>query len=138
MTDLEIAAFLARHPAVAARVLAFAEVVATVGYDQVPVFPGGWEFWTYDILDYWLNKLPSSIPASGMAVWDETLHGWVILFPDANGTVRFTLSNNAGAALQINKPAYESPTPPGTSPLEQLGWLLLVVAAAVVYSAWKR
>lgn len=132
LTDTEIAGFLLRNPVIAVRVGEFNSIVANLGYDQAPTPPGGFEFWKYDVVDYWLRRLPGWIPSWGLACWDSSLGGWVVIFPAAQGFLRFTLSDNSGAAFQINKPPFTSPDPPGGSPLDMLWLLALVVVGAVV------
>lgn len=132
LTQLEIIGFLARHPSIGARVSEFVGIVNTVGYDQAPRPPGGWNILDYDVIDYWLKQLPGWIPPWGIAAWDDALSGYVVIFPDAIGDLRYTLSDNRGAAFEIEKPDFQSPNPPGGSPADTLILLGVVLVAAVV------
>ncbi len=129
LTTLEQAAFLLRHPVVAARVALFQEAVNTVGYDQSPQPPGGWDIWNQDLLDYWLRQIPGWIPSWGIAVADTPYWPYVVIFPDAVGVLRYT-GTDAAQAVHIG-----DPPPAGIPDTSPIDWITLaVVAGALLYA----
>src|SRR4029079_13822987 len=116
LTSAATLAFLVRHPIIAARVEEFTYVVNTVGYDQSPQPPGGWDIWDVDLVDYYLAQLPRWIPTWRLAGGDTVLP-YVVIFPDAGGTLHYT-GTDALQALTIN-----DPPPHGIPDASPLDWL---------------
>lgn len=95
LTTIERAGFLVRNPAVAARVTMHEWLVDHFGWDQMP--GGPWQ------IEY------RAIPTWGLAVSDSL--GTVVIFPDASGTLRFTVHADGSFDPEVvNAPVYQSPT----------------------------
>lgn len=133
LTTSDQLAFLARHPVIALRVSMFQQIADSVGYDQAPNPPGGYDFTNYDILDYWLRQLPGWIPSWGLDVPDS-IYPHVIIFPDAVGNLRYTGVDSAPG--DINLP-YPVPLP-DKSPLDQVkDWAVNFAIGYVALEVWK-
>lgn len=118
LTAADIAAFLDRHPREAAIVRAFETQVSTWGYREADRYP---------------------IPRFGMAVPDSVFRN-VVIFPDVEGTLRFSGNVSDTVAEQINKPAYESPA--GEQPLDKLlaavPWIIGGYVALQLLGLWRK
>lgn len=104
----QITDFLSRHPGTRSKVILFE------GQVEAQRFIGG---------SYRQGDSGYAIPQYGIAV-DDSVYGNVVIFPDADGDLRYTGNVPAGVAGQTNMPAYVPP--PGPSPFA--GWETLAAA----------
>lgn len=98
LTNYEIADFMARHPVVAAQVIATKSAMVLIGYDQLATPPEWYE----------VDVNIGLIGPSGISVPDSK-YGNVVIQPAPNGEMYFSGWTTVRPNV-IDAPAYESPT----------------------------